>query len=65
MIDRFDLEQDIVRAWGITDDLKQVNSLEEVEAIRAYYEIRFERLWESFEGIVANYNFVKRLEGGK
>ena len=65
MMDRFDLEQDIVRAWNITDDLKDVKSLEEVEAIRAYYELKFEKLWNTFEGIVANYNFVERMKSGK
>lgn len=60
--DRFDLEQDIIRAWGITDDLKEVNSLEEVEAIRKYYEIRFDKLWNTFEAVVAHYKFVEREE---
>ena len=64
-IDRFDLEQDIIKAWGITDDLKSAKTLDEVEAIRRYYEIRFEKLWDTFEVVVANYHFVERKESEK
>lgn len=62
MIDRFDLEQDIIKAWGILDDLKFAKSMEEVEAIRNYYDIKFDRLWDTFESIVANYNFSEKID---
>lgn len=61
MIDRFDLEQDIIKAWGILDDLKVAKSMEEVEAIRNYYDIKFDRLWDTFESVVANYNFSEKI----
>ncbi len=62
MIDRFDLEQDIIKAWGILDDLKVAKSMEEVEAIRNYYDIKFDRLWDTFESVVANYNFSEKID---
>ncbi len=62
MIDRFDLEQDIIKAWGILDDLKVAKSMEEVEVIRNYYDIKFDRLWDTFESVVANYNFSEKID---
>ncbi len=60
MIDRFDLEQDIIKAWGILDDLKVAKSMEEVEAIRNYYDIKFDRLWDTFESVVPTITSPKR-----
>lgn len=64
MTDRFDLEQGIVRAWGIVDDLKEAKDMEQVRAIAEYYSIRFDHLWETFEAVVAHYNFVERNKQG-
>ena len=58
---QFDLEQDILRCWNVTDDLGEIlDDLESghmeiheaVEALRAYqtvYQRRFDRCFRSFE----------------
>ena len=58
---QFDLEQDILRCWNVTDDLSEIlDDLESghmeiheaVEALRAYqtvYQRRFDRCFRSFE----------------
>lgn len=52
--DRFDLEQQILDCWKITDDLKLVADKGEqaVEAVAALYELKFEQLWNTFESMV-------------
>ena len=59
MSDRFDLEQNIIKCWGIIDDLKEARSMDEVVAIQNYYEVRFEVLWRTFEELLANYKLTK------
>ena len=53
---RFDLEQEILNCWRVTDDIKlfaaQMASSDELKALSVYYEQRFERLWEIFETMV-------------
>lgn len=53
--DRFDLEQKMLQAWGITDDLKLYNGddKEFIDGVIALYERRFEALWEVFEDMCA------------
>ena len=52
--DRFDLEQQILDCWKITDDLRLVAGKGEqaVEAVAVLYEHKFEQLWETFESMV-------------
>ena len=52
--DRFDLEQQILDCWKITDDLKLVAEKGEhaVEAVATLYELKFEQLWNTFESMV-------------
>jgi hypothetical protein len=52
--DRFDLEQQILDCWKITDDLKLVAEKGEhaVEAVATLYELKFEQLWSTFETMV-------------
>ena len=57
--DRFDLEQYIIRCWGITDDLRTASSLEEVKTIADYYDILLQRLWDTFEELVHDGQFVQ------
>ena len=55
MLDRFDLEEQIVECWSITDELKDLNSQDElVQAIALLYEHKFQRLWSTFEECVKN-----------
>ena len=52
--DRFDLEQQILDCWKITDDLKlvAVKGEQAVEAVSTLYELKFEQLWSTFESMV-------------
>ena len=65
MSDRFDLEQNILDCWKITDDVnllyKNVMN-EEMDkdnisnvllGLQAIYSMRFEQLWETFENLVS------------
>ena len=66
MSDRFDLEQNILDCWKITDDINLLykNVMEsEIDkdhvsnvllGLQAIYSMRFEQLWETFETIVRN-----------
>jgi hypothetical protein len=53
MSDRFDLEQQIMECWKVTDDIKlfaeQNPSEEKWQALKTYYEAKFEQLWDTFE----------------
>jgi hypothetical protein len=66
MSDRFDLEQNILDCWKITDDINLLyrNVMEEeldkdkisnvLLGLQAIYSMRFEQLWETFETVVRN-----------
>lgn len=53
MADRFDLEQQILECWRVTDDIslfvKQQASAEDLNALSTYYEQKFNQLWNTFE----------------
>lgn len=58
-LDRFDLEQQLLECWRITDDIKTVLKITEAEDIdrtqnaliglREIYEQKFNDLWDTFE----------------
>ena len=66
-VDRFELEQGIMEAWHIVDDLKLlVNRLEYMDedqvfcalhGIEIFADMRFEELWKTFENCVSNGEF--------
>ena len=54
--DRFELEQQILACWTITDE---INTIKEtnfdpklLEAVIVLYELKFEKLWSIFETLV-------------
>ncbi len=49
----FELEQNIIKCWGIVNDLDNCKNLDEVLIIKKYYELQFELLWKEFENVVA------------
>lgn len=62
-LDRFDLEQQILHTWGVTDEVKFLIELIEkndettlayAKAIHALYEHKFNKLWEVFEDLVSS-----------
>ena len=58
-LDRFDLEQQLLECWRITDDIKTVLKITEAEDIdrtqnaliglQEIYEQKFNDLWDTFE----------------
>ena len=54
--DRFDLEQEILECWKVTNDInmlvEQGASVESFETLANYYELKFDRLWDTFELMV-------------
>ena len=55
MSDRFDFEQQILKCWNITDDLREANeelNSEHISAIATLYEMKFNKLWELFEDVM-------------
>lgn len=50
---RFDLEQEILECWKVTTDIKMfAEQGGDLTVLSAYYEQKFERLWNTFESLV-------------
>ena len=54
---RFDMEQEIMQAWQVLDDIKMLSAREGTEkadwdAVTRLYQIRFETLFETFEQLI-------------
>jgi hypothetical protein len=66
MSDRFDFEQQIIKCWGVVDDLKDLdeglfegwlefdkdNVSNHILGISNSYDIKFNKLWNQFETVV-------------
>lgn len=62
MTDRFDLEQNIMQCWNVTDDIQLLldmyDEMDEDQmmnyliGLKQMYQMKFERLWNNFEGCV-------------
>ena len=74
--DRFDFEQELLQCWRVTDDIKEVSegilegnlSPDETTniliGIRHMYELKFNKLWDLFEGVyMADVRKISMLEG--
>jgi hypothetical protein len=65
-MDRFDLEQQILECWKITDDIAMMESqganAADMTSLACVYEYKFERLWEIFEGMVHERQFKSAEE---
>ena len=66
MSNRFDLEQQILECWKVTDDIRTVlehgsdsEMQKNFEALARLTDIRFEKLWFIFEQMVSNGNASK------
>jgi hypothetical protein len=61
MPDRFDLEQQIMECWKITDDIPMMEAqganVADMTSLATVYEYKFKRLWETFETIIAEKQF--------
>ena len=54
---RFDMEQEIMQAWQVLDDIKMLSARagttqEDWDAVYRLYQIRFETLFETFEQMI-------------
>jgi hypothetical protein len=54
---RFDMEQEIMQAWQVLDDIKMLSARESTtqedwDAVTRLYQIRFETLFETFEQMI-------------
>ena len=56
MSDRFELEQELLECWKITNDLQmyidQGASIEDTKVLIDYYERKFDKLWNTFETLI-------------
>ena len=54
---RFDMEQEIMQAWQVLDDIRMLSAREgtdkqDWDAVGRLYQIRFETLFETFEQLI-------------
>ena len=72
-MDIFDLEQEIMKAWNVVEDLKdtvhflhawQLHPEDKRDnlllGMAALYQMRFERLWECFEDVAKEHHALRR-----
>ena len=72
--DRFELEQDIIKAWGVVEDIEELirqhldrpegafsedELANRLDAIKYLTDMRFQRLWDGFEVMLKNGQFAK------
>ena len=74
MADIFDLEQNILKCWNITDDIDEfleqyLDGEKEMTqddisnymiGLTSIYKVKFERLWSNFEEICGEYHKLKK-----
>ncbi len=72
MSDRFDLEQQILECWKVTDDIRTVMEHGQAEdrdkdlsALARLTDIRFEKLWYIFEQMCASKQFTSMNSAAK
>ena len=60
-MDRFDLEEQILNCWQITDDITMLESqgatAADMTSLACVYEYKFKRLWATFESMVREKQF--------
>ena len=65
-MDRFDLEQQILDCWQITQEIPMMEaqgaSAAEISSLACVYEYKFKRLWATFEGMVNQRQFKSAEE---
>ena len=61
---RFDLEQEILDCWKLTDDIKLLSNRgadsADYKALAKVYEHKFNELWSTFEFMVSDKQMVKK-----
>ena len=73
----FDLEQQIQECWKVTDDIDMVTKylvddsdgytdddvMNKYFAIKDLYEVKFEKLWKTFQTVCEEYHTYHKLSG--
>ena len=61
MTDRFNLEQQIMECWKITDDIplleEQGANTADMTSLACVYEFKFKKLWDTFSKMVEEKQF--------
>ena len=64
MSDRFDLEQEILECWKVTSDLCLMEQMKastaDMVSLATVYEYKFQKLWDTFETMCREQQFVPR-----
>jgi hypothetical protein len=62
MTDRFDLEQQILNCWKITDEILMMETqganVADMTSLAGVYEFKFKQLWATFEAMIADRQFI-------
>ena len=63
-MDRFDMEEEIMRCWHVTDDLKALSFMceklsketiqKKIDAIEQVYDMKFNKLFDMFEKLISD-----------
>ena len=65
-MDRFDLEQQILDCWQITEEIPMMESqgasAVEISSLACVYDYKFKRLWATFEAMVHERQFKSAEE---
>jgi len=63
MTNRFDLEQQILDCWRITDEIPMMEaqgaSAADMTSLACVYDYKFKQLWATFESMVSQKQFKK------
>ena len=61
MTDRFDLEQQILDCWNITDEIPMMEAqganVADMTSLACVYDFKFKQLWSTFETMIAERQF--------
>ena len=62
MTDRFDLEQDIMNCWNVVEDIQTIYDrldyadqdqvMNSLLGLQTLYQMKFEKMWETFEKVI-------------
>ena len=60
----FELEQQIMQCWDVVTDLELVQG-KTTDALRHIYQLKFEKLFETFESVCEEYHALRHQTAGQ
>jgi hypothetical protein len=54
----FELEQQIMNCWDVVNDLELLEG-PEAAALKVIYKLKFDKMWENFEELCAEYHALR------